>query len=40
MFHCNLISTVYNEDKPKFERLLGINKEEKPLSIQIVGSDK
>jgi tRNA-dihydrouridine synthase B len=40
MFHCNIISTVYNEDKPKFERLLGINKEEKPLSIQIVGSDK
>ena len=40
MFHSNLISTVYNEDKPKFERLLGISKEERPLSIQIVGSDK
>lgn len=39
MFHCNLISTVFKEDKPKFENLLGIQKQERPLSIQVVGSD-
>ena len=30
MFHCNLISSVFNEDKPKFERLLGIQEKESP----------
>jgi len=40
MFHCNLISSVFNEDKSKFERLLGVQEKERPLSIQIVGADK
>jgi len=39
MFHCDLISTLYYEDKKKFENLLGVSKEEKPVSIQIVGSN-
>lgn len=39
MFHCNLISTVFKEDRPKFENLLSVQKQERPLSIQIVGSD-
>ncbi len=39
MFHCDLISGLYEKDKPKFEKLLGINDKERPISIQIVGSN-
>ncbi len=39
MFHCDLISTLYKEDKNKLEILLGISKQEHPVSIQIVGSN-
>jgi len=39
MFHCNLITELCKNEKERFEAMLGINKEERPLSIQIVGSD-
>lgn len=39
MFHSDLICTLYEEDKARFENLLGISKEERPISIQIVGSN-
>ena len=40
MFHCNLIPALYEKNKEKFENLLGVTKKERPVSIQIVGSDK
>jgi tRNA-dihydrouridine synthase B len=39
MFHCNEIIGLYNKNKEKFEKLLGITKKERPISIQIVGSE-
>ncbi len=39
MFHSDLISTLYQKEETKFENLLGISEKERPISIQIVGSN-
>jgi tRNA-dihydrouridine synthase B len=39
MFHCNSIPVLYKEDKNKLNNLLGISKDEHPISIQLVGSN-
>jgi tRNA-dihydrouridine synthase B len=39
MFHCDSIPVLFKEDKPKLDRLLGISKDERPVSIQLVGAN-
>ena len=39
MFHCDLIANLYEKDREKFEVMLGVSDKERPLSIQIVGSN-
>jgi tRNA-dihydrouridine synthase B len=39
MFHCNSIPVLYDSDKKKFEKLIGVCEDERPVSIQLVGSD-
>ena len=39
MFHCDSIPVLFEEDKKKLDNLLGISKDEHPVSIQLVGSN-